>query len=101
MSRWHAEACPLGTDVRALLTLTRPRGALRLLRLFALYGVDPGLGALLVLVRRAAADANPTDLHLVCGHDGKAPCKRDDAGKIGHAGHHAGLAVLAEGDLAE
>jgi hypothetical protein len=66
-----------------------------------LYGVDPGLRALLVLVGRAAADANPTDLHLVCGHDGKTPGKRDDAGKIGYAGHHAGLALLAEGDLAE
>jgi hypothetical protein len=85
--------------------LARTGGALdqpgRMLCLFALYGVDPGLGALLILVGRTAADANPTDLHLVCGHDGKAPGKRDDARKIGYAGHHAGLALLAEGDLDE
>ena len=31
-----------------------------MLRQFALYGVDPGLGALLILVGRAAADAPRT-----------------------------------------
>src|SRR6516162_868489 len=71
------------------------------LRQFALYGVDPRLGALLVLVGRAATDANPTDLCLICGHDWKTPGKRDDARKISNAGHHAGLALLAEGNLAE
>src|SRR6516164_2323828 len=68
---------------------------------FVLYGIDPGLGALLILVGRAAADADPTDLHIVCGHDWKPPGKRDDAGKIGYAGHDAGLALLAEGEFAE
>jgi hypothetical protein len=46
----------------------------------ALDGIDPGLGALLILVGCAAADANPTDLHIVCGYDLEGPGKRDDAG---------------------
>jgi len=106
-ARRHAKARPLElkSTFDGSVTLTRTHGALdqpgRMLRQFALYGVDPGLGALLVLIGRAAADADPTDLHLVCGHDWKTPGKRDDARKIGYAGHHAGLALLAEGQLAE
>src|SRR6266481_9950792 len=106
-ARRHAKARPLElkSTFDGSVTLTRTHGTLdqpgRMLRQFALYGVDPGLGALLVLVGRAAADADPTDLHLVCGHDWKTPGKRDDARKIGYAGHHAGLALLAEGQLAE
>ena len=45
----------------------------------AAYWDDLLLGALLVLVGRAAADADPTDLHIVCGHDWKPPGKRDEA----------------------
>ena len=60
-----------------------PEGVLdqpgRTLHQFAFYGVDPRLGALLVLVGCAAADADPTDLHFVRGHDWKPPGKSDDA----------------------
>jgi hypothetical protein len=106
-ARRHAKARPLElkSTFDGGVTLTCTHGALdqpgRMLRQFALYGVDPGLGALLVLVGRAAADADPTDLHLVCGHDWKTPGKRNDAGKIGYAGDYAGFPLFAKGQLAE
>jgi hypothetical protein len=39
------------------------------LRQFVLYGVERGLGAQLILVGGAAADADSADLHLIGGHD--------------------------------
>jgi hypothetical protein len=52
---WHAQARPLElkSTFDGSVTLTCTHGVLdqpgRMLRQFALYGVDPGLGALLVL----------------------------------------------------
>src|SRR5260370_41212152 len=54
-----------------------------------------------VLVGRAAADADPTDLHLVRGHDWHTPGKQDDARNLGYPAPHAGLARVAEGQPAE
>ena len=102
---WSARAATQ-VDVRwsVILALTGTHGALdqpNPLSQFALDSIDPGLGALLILIGRAAADADPTGLHIVCGHNWKTPGKRNDAGKIGYARHDSRLALLAEGELTE
>jgi hypothetical protein len=61
----------------------------------ALDGIDPGLGALLILVGRAAADANPTDLHtLFAVMIGRPPANVTMPGKLAMPGTMPGLPSL-------
>ena len=52
-----------------------------------LDGINAGLRTFLILVGRAAADANPTDVDFVRGHERQSAGKRDDSRNLGDARH--------------
>src|SRR5690349_10977346 len=62
------------------------RGPARTSLRHILCRVQAGLGALLVLVGRAATDADTTEMRPVCRHDRKAAGEGNDAGNLGDAG---------------
>ena len=64
-----------------------------------LGGIEADLGARLILIGGAAADADAADLHLVRGHDRQSAGKCDDAGDLRYAWHHASLEILSVGQL--
>ena len=64
-----------------------------MLRQFALYGVDPGLGALLVLVGRAAGPIPPI-CTLFAVMIGSPPVKETMPGKLAMPGTMPGLPSL-------
>jgi hypothetical protein len=60
-----------------------------------LDGIDSSLSARLILVRGAAADANPTDMYLALGHDRQSASESNDSGNQRKSWYHAPFEILA------
>ena len=64
-----------------------------------LDGIESSLSARLILVGGAAADADPTDMHLALGHDWQSASESNDSGNQCKSWYHAAFEILAAGQF--
>src|SRR5262249_26275856 len=64
-----------------------------------LDGIESSLSARLILVGGAAADADPTDMHLALGHDRQSASESNDSGNQCKSWYHAPFEILAVGQF--
>src|SRR6516164_11428276 len=64
-----------------------------------LDGIESSLSARLVLVGGAAADTDPTDMHLALGHDRQSASESNDSGNQRKSWYHAPFEILTIGQF--